>query len=152
MAALSWYTKFVRNLLPPNEKLLPGFDAGAAEAPFPAVLVSVFPNWNVEETADCWFGAGFPPNWNTPELAVNQVKIILKLNVTFKMLSLKNKTILTWAIILLGCCRYMTSDDFQPFLTPPPPPGIRCFVSAPLNMKSNLAEYIWCLVSISCTC
>jgi hypothetical protein len=40
--------------LPPNEKLFPGFAAGAAEAPFPAGFVSVFPNCpNVEVTFDC---------------------------------------------------------------------------------------------------
>ena len=33
----------------------------------------------------------------------------------------------------------MTSDDFCPFLTPPPP-LIRCFISAPLLIKSDLAE------------
>ena len=40
-------------LLAPNEKLLPGFAAGAAEAPFPVGFVSVFPNWNVEVTPAC---------------------------------------------------------------------------------------------------
>ena len=33
----------------------------------------------------------------------------------------------------------MTSDDFCPFLTPPPP-LIRCFVSEPYFIKSDLAE------------
>ena len=34
---------------------------------------------------------------------------------------------------------YMTSDDFCPFSTPPPH-LIRCFISAPLLIKSDLAE------------
>ena len=33
----------------------------------------------------------------------------------------------------------MTSDDFCPFLTPLP--LIRCFISVPLLIKSDLAEY-----------
>ena len=33
----------------------------------------------------------------------------------------------------------MTSDDFWHFLTPPPP-LIRCFISDPLLIKSDLAE------------
>ena len=36
-------------------------------------------------------------------------------------------------------CPYMTSDDFCPFLTPPPH-LIRCFVSEPYFIKSDLAE------------
>ena len=39
----------------------------------------------------------------------------------------------------LGDRPYMISDDFQSFLTPPPP-LIRCFISDPLDIKSDLAE------------
>ena len=46
---------------------------------------------------------------------------------------------LTFGIKDLRGCPYMTSDDFQPFLTPPPP-VIRFFVSDPLDIKSDLAE------------